>query len=143
MLDPKNIVNLTGGLVTDPEIVNGKILKSRIAIDYSASEKDSDNNTGYFDVVYYLKDGSDFSSKNASFVNSQITAGKLKKGSQISVIGRLVQERWKQDDQSRSRIVIVIEHLSYAASSSKPSSNGSTASTGDASAASSAIPTSF
>jgi len=145
MLDPKNMVNITGGLVSDPELINGKIFKSRIAIDYSGSEKDSDNNTGYFDIVYYLKDGSDFSSKNASFVNSQISSSKLKKGSQVSIIGRLVQERWKQDDQSRSRIVIVVEHLSYASSGSPKSSTTTTSSSSEppAQAQSSSIPTSF
>lgn len=115
MLDPQNLINISGGLIADPEIVNGSILKARIGVDYAGSEKNSDNNSGYFDVTYYLKDKEGFASKNASFVAGQIDQGKLKKGSTVSIVGRLLQERWKQDEQSRSRIVIVAEHITYSA----------------------------
>ena len=92
---------------------NDKIAKFRLAIDYAGSEKGSENNSGYFDIVYYLKDGVNFSSKNASFLHTQITSGKLKKGSSIQLIGRLVQERWQQDGNNRSRVVVVAESVSY------------------------------
>ena len=116
MLDPKNIVTLTGGVVADPEIVNDRIAKFRVAVDYVGSEKNSQSNSGYFDVTYYLKDSDGFASKNASFIHSQITGGKVKKGSQISIIGRILQERWQQDGQNRSKVVIVAEHIAYATS---------------------------
>lgn len=142
MLDPQNIITISGGLVADPEMVaSGKIMKSRIGVDYSGSEKDSDNNSGYFDIVYYLKDSSGFVSKNASFVDSQISSSKMKKGTSVSIIGRLVQERWKQDGSSRSRVVIVVEHMSYGQrSSSKSSDSSSSTATAEATAA---IPSSF
>lgn len=133
MLDPKNVVTLTAGIVSDPEVINDKILKIRIGIDYAGSEQNSDNNSGYFDVVYYLKNGSDFASANAKFVAGQVSQGKMKKGSQIQIIGRLVQERWKQDDgSSRSKVVVVSESISYTGS---PRSNSSSSSTSDDSAA--------
>lgn len=113
MLDPQNLVNMSGGIVADPEVINENILKLRVAVDYSGSEKGSDNKSGYFDVVYYLKDNGNFVNKNASFVAGQISDGKMKKGSSVSLIGRLVQERWKQDDRSASKVVVVAEHLSY------------------------------
>ena len=54
MIDPKNIINITGGVVADPELVNdGKIANFTLAVDYAGSEKGSDNNTGYFDIVYW------------------------------------------------------------------------------------------
>lgn len=140
MIDPNNLINITGGLVADPELVNGKILKIRIGVDYSGSDKDTDNNSGYFDVVYYLKDASGFVSKNANFVNTQIDQSKLKKGSTISIVGRLVQERWKQDDQARSRVVIVAEHLTYSGRSAKSSDATAKPST---SQASTSVPSSF
>jgi len=143
MLDPQNLVTISGGFVADPEIVNGKILKARLGVDYAGSEKDSDNNSGYFDVVYYLKDNSDFVNKNASFVSGQISSGKMKKGSTVSIIGRLVQERWKQDDQSRSRIVIVAEHITYGQRSAPKDSNSSTTSNQTATAVNTSIPQSF
>lgn len=111
MLDPKNMLNVTAGVVADPEVINDKIAKFRVAIEYAGPE-----NVGYFDVTYYLKDSEGFVNKNASFVAGQINAGKLKKGSQISIIGRIFQERWQQDGQNRSRVAIVAEHLSYAGS---------------------------
>lgn len=139
MLDPQNLINISGGLIADPEIVNGKILKARIGVDYAGSEKDSDNNSGYFDITYYLKDKDGFANKNASFVAAQIEQGKLKKGSTISIVGRLLQERWKQDEQSRSKIVIVVEHLTYSARS-KGSSDSKESAPKQASAS---VPSSF
>lgn len=145
MLDPQNLVNISGGLVADPEVINERILKMRVALDYAGSEKDSDNKSGYFDVVYYLKDNAGFTGKNASFVASQISDGKMKKGSSIAIIGRLMQERWKEDGKSRSKTVIVAEHVTYA---SRASNNGNgtsakTSETKEAVAVSNAIPQSF
>jgi single-stranded DNA-binding protein len=133
MIDPKNTVLITAGIVSDPEIVaNGNIAKFRVAIDYAGSEKGSPASSGYFDVVYYLKDGSDFASKNAAFVSKQISESKMKKGSQVQVLGRLVQERWQQEGSNRSKVVVVAESMtyvgSYSQSDKKPSSGSSTAS---------------
>jgi single-stranded DNA-binding protein len=117
MIDPRNTVILTAGIISDPELVaNGNIAKFRIAVDYAGSEKGAGASSGYFDVVYYLKDGSDFANKNASFVAGQINGGKMKKGSQIQLVGRLVQERWQQDNQNRSKVVIAAESITYAGS---------------------------
>lgn len=139
MLDPRNLINLIGGVVSDPEVVNDKILKFRLAVDYAGSEKGSDNTSGYFDVVYYLKDGSGYTSKNASFIHGQVQNSKIKKGTKLHLVGRLVQERWRQDDANRSRIVIVAEHAAYAATGG--TSSGKTGES--ASSSSSSVPDSF
>lgn len=124
MIDPRNTVILTAGVIADPELVaNGNIAKLRIAVDYAGSEKGAGASSGYFDVVYYLKDGSDFASKNASFVAKQINDGKMKKGSQVQIIGRLVQERWQQEGQNRSKVVIAAEAVTYAGSGFSKSSD--------------------
>jgi len=142
MLDPQNLINISGGLVDEPELVaSGKIAKMRLAVDYAGSEKDSNNNSGYFDVTYYLKDNSGFTSKNASFVATQIEQSKMKKGTTLNIVGRLVQERWKQDEQSRSRIVIVAEHIAYGARSNSAKSSSDTSSTDNGAPA--AVPASF
>jgi hypothetical protein len=145
MLDPQNLIHLSGGMIADPEMVaDGKIMKFRIGVDYAASDKDSDNNSGYFDVIYYLKDGSNFASKNASFVAGQINEGKMKKGSSVAIIGRLVQERWKQDDQNRSRVVVVAEHISYTkGSGAKKDGDSSGSSSAEKPAPNQNIPSSF
>lgn len=133
MIDPRNLINLTGGVVTDVELVNDKIAKFRFAVDYAGSEKGSDNTSGYFDIVYYLKDSTGFSSKNATFIHAQIKADKIKKGGKLQIVGRLVQERWKQDDQNKNRVVIVAEHVSYALSASTAGAKTATATTATAS----------
>lgn len=145
MIDAKNVVTISGGVVSEPEIINDKIAKFRMAVDYAGSEKGSQNNSGYFDVVYYLKDGNDFANSNAKFIHNQVTSGKLKKGSPIQLIGRLVQERWQQDNNNRSRVVIVAESVSYAGSSySKGSSDSSSdSSSSSESSASSSVPNQF
>lgn len=145
MIDPKNIINITGGVVADPELVNdGKIANFTLAVDYAGSEKGSDNNTGYFDVVYYLKDGSAFASKNASFIHGQISESKIKKGARLSIVGRVVQQRWKQDDKTRTKIVIVAEHIAYAVTAGAKSASSSTASSDSKEPASAtSVPDSF
>lgn len=128
MIDPRNTVVLTAGVIADPETVaNGNIAKLRIAVDYAGSEKGAGSSSGYFDVVYYLKDGSDFASKNAAFIAKQISEGKMKKGSQVQIIGRLVQERWQQEGSNRSKVVVVAEAVTYAGSSFQGKSSDSSA----------------
>ena len=144
MLDAKNVVTISGGVVSEPELINDKIAKFRLAVDYAGSEKGSQNNSGYFDIVYYLKDGNDFASTNAKFLHTQITSGKLKKGSPIQLIGRLVQERWQQDNSNRSKIVIVAESVSYAASTyTKSSDSNSSSGSSESSSNSSSVPNQF
>lgn len=143
MLDPQNLVVLNGGFVSDPELINGKIFKAAIAVDYAASDKNSDNNTGYFDIVYYLKDNNGFTSKNANFVSTQLDAGNIKKGTQVSIVGRLVQERWKQEDANRSKVVIVAEHIAYAKMSKSSGSSSSSSSSDSSSSQSASVPSSF
>ena len=141
MLDPKNVVSVTAGVVADPELINDRIAKLRIAVDYAGSEKGSSGASGYFDVVYYLKDGDSYSSKNAQFVHAQITSNKMKKGSQIQLIGRLVQERWQQDNQNRSKVVVIAEHIAYAANAAPKSD--STKSDSPTQSQSASIPSEF
>ena len=143
MIDPKNLINITGGVVTDPELVNDKIAKFRLAVDYAGSEKDSDNNSGYFDITYYLKDSSGFVSKNASFLHGQISGSNIKKGTKLNIVGRLVQERWKQEGQNRSKVVIVAEHVSYASTNTNGKSSASSSTNESASVGASSVPDSF
>jgi single-stranded DNA-binding protein len=145
MIDPKNTVSLTAGVIADPELVaNGNIAKLRIAVDYAGSEKGSGMSSGYFDVVYYLKDGNDFATKNAAFISKQINEAKMKKGAQIQILGRLVQERWQQDNQNRSKVVIVAEAITYAGSAYQKNSNSSSdASAPKAATSSNSVPDEF
>lgn len=140
MLDPKNIVNLTCGLVADPEsVADGKILKFRVAVDFAGQEKGSDNKSGYFDVTYY----NNGDNPNSKFVASQVEKQNFKKGTQLQILGRLVQERWETEKGKGQRAVIVAESMTYASSvnpnaTAKPSSSSSGSDESPAS-----LPTSF
>ncbi len=52
----------------------------------------------------------------------------MKKGSQIQLVGRLVQERWQQDNQNRSKVVIAAESITYAGSAYQKKDDGSSTS---------------
>ncbi len=131
-MDPKNLVVLTGGVVRDPEVINDNILKFSIAVNYAGSEKGSENNSGYFDVTYFLNGGDERISK---FVRGQLDAGNLKQGAQLSIMGRLNHERWTSDDGKRSKVAVIAEVISYAGGSKPAESSGSSSSTSDAGAA--------
>lgn len=113
MMDPKNFVGLSFGLVAEPEPVNdGKIIKLRGAADYAGQEKGTDNRSGYFDITYFVND-----TPNAKFVADQVAKKNFKKGSQLQLVGRLVQERWEKDGNRNSKVVIVAEAITYASGS--------------------------
>ena len=68
----------------------------------------------------------------------------MKKGSQIQLAGRLVQERWQQDNQNRSRVVIVAEAITYAGSFQKNgNSSDSSANTSSSKPAANSVPDEF
>jgi single-stranded DNA-binding protein len=103
-------VTISGGVVADPERPSDKIVKFRLAVDYAGREKDSDDRSGYFDVVYYLDD----TNPNSKFVSGQLAAGNLKKGSGISVVGRLEHDRFKTKEGTKaSRVQIIADAISY------------------------------
>lgn len=126
MMDPRNVIVLSGGIVADPERPTDKIVKFRLAVDYAGREKDSDDRSGYFDVVYYLND----ENQNSKFVKGQLDQGNFKKGSSISIVGRLEHDRFKTKEGNKaSRVQIVADAISYygrkpAEGGGTPASNG-------------------
>ena len=141
MINAKNVISIQGGLVADPEMVSDKVIRMRMACDYSGSDKsDPENKTGYFDVTYFVNDNS-----NSKFVTNQISVGNLKKGSQIMLVGSLSQDRWKQEDGSnRSSVKIIAESISYAGGGKPASdSNNNSGSNGPAPAPSASVPDQF
>lgn len=137
MLTPDNVINIIGGLVADPESPTANIVKLRIGVDYAGSEKNSDNNSGYFDITYFTNNDT----SNAKFVARQVSEGKLKKGSRVHVLGRLVQERWEGEKGKGQRVVIYAEALSYVASARPQNATTDTPNASVASADS--VPSSF
>lgn len=122
MIDPKNVVSLQGNLAAEPEIINDKIFKAPIAINYGGSE-DGKSTTGYFDLVYYLNQDS-----NSTFVRNQVSSGNLSKGSSVTILGRLTQDRFvTKDGQKAYRVKVTVESLTYSGSAKNNDSNNTSA----------------
>jgi single-strand DNA-binding protein len=115
MIDARNVVVLTGGIVTEPEKPTEKIVKFRMVVDGAGREANEttgkkETSGGFFDVVYYINDD-----PNGRFVSGQLAAGNMKKGSSIAIAGRLEHDRFKtKEGQKASRVQIVAESISYA-----------------------------
>lgn len=112
MLSASNVGVITGGVCSDPEIIETKsanhIVKFRLAVDFAGSEGGK-SEAGYFDVTYFISP----ENPNAEFIRRQTAEGKFRKGSQVHMIYRLNHERWSQEGQQRSRVSLIAENVSY------------------------------
>jgi single-strand DNA-binding protein len=93
-----NSVVLIGRLTRDAELkyTAGGTAVSKFSLAVNERRKDGDqwkDEAGFFDVVLWGQLG-------------QSLGQYLLKGKQIAVTGRLTQERWMQDGQNRSKIVV-------------------------------------
>lgn len=129
MIDPLNNGNLVGGIVADPELVNdNKILRLRIGVDRAGNDRiNRDNDSGYFNVTYFLNNDD----PNTKFVRGQLEKGNLKKGSQVHILYRLVQDRWEQEGNKRSAVSLIAESLTYAGTRGTGETKTTTASGGE------------
>ena len=98
-----NVLSINGRLVREAILSysNGgtAILNFSIAVNRSVKKGDKwEDEASFFDCVMF--------SKMAESVNKY-----LEKGKQVSIIGELKQERWEQDGNQRSRVVIIVEKL--------------------------------
>lgn len=110
-IDPKNMGNLTCGVVADPIVHNDKVVRLRVAADYAGTDSEQpDNKTGYFNVVYFLNQDT----PNAKFVSGQIKDQKLKKGSQIQIAYRLNNSRRTDGDKKFNDVELIAEAITYA-----------------------------
>lgn len=137
MINPKNMLVLSGGLVDVPEEKNN-LITLRLAVDFSGSEQGSDNKSGYFTVKYWTNN----EDSNTKFVKKQIADGNFKKGSQLTVAGRILQERWSTDaNEKRQTVTVIAEAITYSGGGAPRSAEQATATEatgGDATAVNSA-----
>ena len=103
MADDINSVVLVGRIVRDCELKYSKtgspIVNMSIAVNHT--KKDGDeyvDEASFFDLVLFGKRGEALSQY-------------LLKGSQISIIGKLKQERWSKDGENKSKINIIVENI--------------------------------
>lgn len=107
-----NSIVLAGNVVADPEsrtTQTGKTVAGfRLAVNNPANEKD----VVYIDV--------DVWEKQAEFVMNYV-----KKGSGVSVVGRLRQDTWEKDGKKQSKILVVGERINFLGGKKKDAEQGS------------------
>ncbi len=102
-----NSIILEGNLTRDPETqytTKGTALcHFTVASNRQYKQENTDDyndEVSYFDIESWGK-------------QAEICEKYLEKGRGIRVVGRLKQNRWEQDGHSRSKIVIVAEHIEF------------------------------
>lgn len=133
MITNTNLTLIQGNLVRDAEFNDQHgLINFSIAVDYAGNEKDSDSNTGYFDVKMWVRESDHSAASTVKRIKAAFQDGKLSKGAKVAVAGRLMQERWaKEGGGTNSRIVIMAEDLNVMFSGDK---TGTATGTGTATA---------
>lgn len=112
MIDPQNIVMIQGGLTRDPEVNNDLVMLS-VAVDNAGSVKDQKNASGFFDVKVWTNNSKYSPEAFGESIKNAIANGELKKGTRVSIVGRLVHERWETDKGKGSRVTITAESVTF------------------------------
>lgn len=98
-----NVVAVTGRLTRAAELKysNGGMAFAKFSIAVNRRTKKGDqwvDDASFFDCTLF--------GKSAESLNSYLT-----KGQQVAINGSLVQERWEQDGQNRSKVGIIVNTL--------------------------------
>jgi len=95
-----NLVALVGRLTRDPELRYSQsgiaVAKFSIAVDRPFNRDETD----FFDIVAFRK-------------TAELAANHLTKGRQVGITGHLQQERWEKDGEKRSKVVVVVEEITF------------------------------
>ncbi len=135
MINSNNLVTLSGGLTRDPEFNEsyGRMTFS-VAVD-NAGREDGETGTGYFDVTVWTNSNKYSPAAVGEYVVDQFNKNFLAKGSRVSVVGRLNQDRYMKDGSKQYRVSIIAENVTVLWSqkqkenrANNSSSNGSAAS---------------
>ena len=107
-----NSIVLAGNVVADPEsrsTQTGKAIATfRLAVNNPINDKD----VVYIDV--------DTWEKQADFVTNYV-----KKGSAVSVVGRLKQDSWEKDGKKQSKILVVADRVNFVGGKKKDAAQDS------------------
>lgn len=102
-----NSVLLEGNLTRDPDVMtlDGNVPMTRFSIGVNRSfinkMKELTTESSFFSIVTWGK-------------TAELCAKHLQKGRGVRVLGRLKQERWKNDrEESREKVVVVAEHVEF------------------------------
>ena len=112
-----NVVVLVGRLTRDAELkyTNSGMAICRFSVAVNRTRKQGEqwvDEASFFDVDYWGKGG--------EAVNQYLVKGK-----QVAVEGELRQDRWEQDGQSRSKVIIAANNVQLLGSAAGNSGNAS------------------
>ena len=99
-----NTCVIIGRLTRDPEsryTVGGvAVTNFALAVERPFKNRDGEQETDYIDVVSWRK-------------LAETVAANLTKGRLVAVQGRLQQDRWQQDGQNRSKVVVTADKVQF------------------------------
>ncbi len=112
------LTNLGGYYMND---LNSVLLEGRLTADPELSYTSKGTAICKFSIAVNRKYKTDTSTQDeVSFVNietwnktAEACSSHLAKGRGVRVVGRIKQERWKQENRNRSRIIIIGEHIEF------------------------------
>ena len=95
-----NTVSLIGRLGADPQLrytQNGTAVATcSIAVPRRRNREETD----WFDLTFWGK-------------TAELAANHLTKGRQVGISGRLRQERWEKDGEKRSKVVVIVDSVTF------------------------------
>lgn len=99
-----NVVVLIGRLTRDPEArytVSGTaVTEISLAVERPFTNRDGERETDLFDVVCWTE-------------LAEMVANNLRKDRLVAIQGRMQQDRWQQDGQNRSKVVVVADQVRF------------------------------
>lgn len=111
MLNRNNMWQGEGNLSRDPEIhvvgSNGaEVVHFTIAVSGAGSGSGEKDSAGFFDCKIWLTENDYVVPAEIATAREGFKSGAWKKGDKLFVAGRLVQERWEKNGETRSRIIV-------------------------------------
>lgn len=112
MIREDNEVRLRGRLVKDPDVNEDVgVVNFTIAIDNSGREE-KETVTGFFDVTLWIRESDYVAPADLKYIKKHLGEKTLRKGTLVSVRGRLNQDRWTKDGSKNSRTGVVADTVS-------------------------------
>ena len=111
MMNRNNMWQGEGNLSRDPEIhvvgnSGAEVVHFTIAVSGAGAGSGEKDSAGFFDCKIWLTENDYVVPAEIQTAREGFKNGAWKKGDRLFVAGRLVQERWEKNGESRSRTVI-------------------------------------
>ena len=112
MVREDNEVRLRGRLTRDPDVKEDiGVVNFTLAVD-GAGRKDKETVSGFYDITLWIRQSDYVAPADLKYITDHIKNNTLKKGTLVSVRGRLNQDNWTTADGNRSKINVVADNVS-------------------------------